>query len=94
MLVDYFSNSLTAELLNDCFQTRKGGRLILFSDFCSPRTSVLTVVGWKAAQILASETVAGDQTLTLHSLKLCASYYSSRIPGRGTIIEPRIYLLL
>jgi hypothetical protein len=70
MLVDYFSNSLTEELLTGCFKTRKGRRLILFSDFRSPRNSVLPIVGWKASQILSSDTVAGDQTLTLHSLKL------------------------
>jgi hypothetical protein len=69
----YFSNTLSTELLKDNFSTRKGHRLILFSDFRSPRTSVLTIVGWKAAQILSSDTVVGDHVLTLHSLKLCVT---------------------
>ncbi len=81
MLEDYFSNTLSTELLMDNFSTRKGQRLIPFSDFRSPRTSILTIVGWKAAQILFSDTVAGDHVLTLHSLKLCASHYSSRVPN-------------
>ncbi len=66
MFVDYFSNTLSTELLTDNFSTRKGQRLILFSDFRSPRTLVLTIIGWKAAQILSSDTVAGDHVLTLH----------------------------
>jgi hypothetical protein len=64
MFVDYFSNTLSTELLTDNFSTRKGWILILFSDFMFPRTSVLTIVGWKAAQFLSSDTVAGDQVLT------------------------------
>jgi len=36
MFVDYFSNTLSTELLTDYFSTRKGRRLILFSDFRSP----------------------------------------------------------
>jgi len=92
MLMDYLSNSLTEDLLTGSFSTRKGRRLILFSDFRSPRNSVLTVVGWKAAQVLSHDTVSGEMMTSLHSLKHCASYYSARIPGRGTINEPKIYL--
>jgi hypothetical protein len=94
MFVDYFSSTLSTELLKDNFSTRKGHRLILFSDFRSPRTSVLTIDGWKAAQILSSDTVAGDHVLTLHSLKLCASHYSSRVPNTDPEIKEQIKTIL
>jgi hypothetical protein len=70
MLVDYLSNTLSSELLSDRFTSRKGRRLILFSDFRSPRNSVLTIVVWRAAQILSSETIARAQVLTFSKVDM------------------------
>jgi hypothetical protein len=92
MLVDYFPNTLSSELLSDNFTSRKGRRLILFSDLRSPHNSVLTIVGWRASRILSSETVADDQVLTLHSLKVCASHY--RVPDPDPKMNDQIKTIL
>ncbi len=55
---------------------------------------MLTTVGWRASQILSSETVAGDQVLTLHSLKLCASQQLQSVSDPDPKVNNQIKTIL